>query len=99
MVTSTQIAKRFNCSDTHVHEVFNRYVKLDRLPLTSIISIDAAQVELDEISNYKYALVIQDFFTGEPIDLLQSRRSNITEPFFASIPLEERKILFTLSNG
>ena len=38
----------------------------------------------------KYALVIQDFHTGDPIDLLRSRRMNVTEPYFTSIPPEER---------
>ena len=27
---------------------------------------------------------------GDPIDLLRSRRSNVTEPYFTSIPTEER---------
>lgn len=40
--------------------------------------------------NCKYALVIQDFHTGDPIDLLHSRRVSVTEPYFASIPPEER---------
>ena len=34
--------------------------------------------------------VIQDFYTGEPIDLLRSRRTDVTEPYFVSIPKEER---------
>ena len=38
----------------------------------------------------KYVLVIQDFRTGEPIDLLKSRRQNVTEPYFAAIPKKER---------
>ena len=38
----------------------------------------------------KYALVIQDFHTGDPIDLLRSRRTNVTEPYFAALPMEER---------
>ena len=38
----------------------------------------------------RYALVIQDFHTGDPIDLLRSRRTNVTEPYFVSIPTEER---------
>lgn len=50
--------------------------------------MDEVHVELDE--HCKYALVIQDFHTGEPIDLLRSRRSNVTEPYFVSIPMEER---------
>lgn len=40
--------------------------------------------------HYKYALVIQDFHTGDPIDLLRSRRKNVTEPYFANLPSEER---------
>jgi transposase len=32
--TSVSIAKKFHVSDSHAHDVFNRYVKLDRLTLT-----------------------------------------------------------------
>ena len=86
--TSASIAKRFHVSDSHAHEVFDRYVKLDRLPLTDAISID--EVHLDMDGDCRYALVIQDFLTGDPIDLLRSRRTNVTEPYFVSIPTEER---------
>lgn len=86
--TSVSISKRFNVSDTYVHEVFDKYVKLDRLPLTDVISVDEVYLDMDD--NCKYALVIQDFHTGDPIDLLRSRRVNVTEPYFVSIPCEER---------
>lgn len=86
--TSSSIAKRFNVSDTYAHEVFDRYVKLDRLSLTDVISVDEVYLDMDD--NCKYALVIQDFHTGDPIDLLRSRRVNVTEPYFVSIPREER---------
>ena len=86
--TSASIAKRFHVSDTYAHEVFDKYVKLDRLTLTDAISVD--EVFLDMAEDCKYALVIQDFHTGDPIDLLCSRRVNVTEPYFASIPTEER---------
>lgn len=76
--TSVSIAKKFHVSDSHAHDVFNRYVKLDRLTLTDAISIDEIFLDMDE--HCKYALVIQDFHTGNPIDLLRSRRSNVTEP-------------------
>lgn len=87
--TSASIAKRFHVSDSHAHDVFDRYVKLDRLPFTDAISVD--EVHLDMDTDCRYALVIQEFHTGDPIDLLRSRRSNVTEPYFASIPPEERK--------
>jgi transposase len=86
--TSVSISKRFHVSDSHVHEVFDRYVHLDRLPLTDAISVDEVHLDMDD--DCRYALVIQDFHTGNPIDLLRSRRTNVTEPYFVSIPSEER---------
>lgn len=88
METTTSIADRFHVSDTHALEVFDRYVKMNRLPLTDAISIDEVFLDMDDYC--KYALVIQDFHTGDPIDLLRSRRANVTEPYFVSIPPEER---------
>ncbi len=86
--SASSIAAKYNVSDTYVLDTFDRYVKMDRLPLTDIISIDEVFLELDE--HCKYALVIQDFHTGNPIDLLSSRRTNSTEPYFMDIPLTER---------
>lgn len=88
METTTSIADRFHVSDTHALEVFDRYVKMNRLPLTDALSIDEVFLDMDDYC--KYALVIQDFHTGDPIDLLRSRRVNVTEPYFVSIPPEER---------
>lgn len=86
--SAADIARRFHTSDTHVLDVFDRYVKLDRLPLTDIISVD--EVYTDMADNGKYALVIQDFYTGDPIDLLRNRTTRVTEPYFVNIPVEER---------
>ncbi len=95
--TAASIAKKYKTSDTHVLEVFDRYVKLDRLPLSDIISVDEVYLDMDD--NCKYALVIQDFYTGNPIDILRSRRTKITEPYFVSIPPEERnKVKYLLSD-
>ena len=88
METSVSIANRFHVSDTYAHDVFDRYVRMDRLPLSDAVSVDEVFVDMDD--HCKYALVIQDFHTGEPIDLLRSRRSGVTEPYFASISLAER---------
>ena len=87
-ISASSVAAKFNVSDTYVLDTFDRYVKMDRLPLTDIISVDEVFLELDE--HCKYALVIQDFHTGNPIDLLSSRRTNSTEPYFMNIPLAER---------
>lgn len=96
-ITVAAVARKFSLSDTQVLDVFDRYVKLDRLPLTDAISVDEVHVDMDR--NCKYALIIQDFYTGEPIDMLRSRRSEITEPYFAAIPKEERlKVKYLISD-
>lgn len=38
--TSVSIGKKFHVSDSHAHDIFDCYVKLDRLTLTDAISID-----------------------------------------------------------
>lgn len=86
--SSVSIANRFHISDSHALEVFDRYVKMDRLPLTEAISVDEVHVDMDDYC--AYALVIQDFYTGDPIDILRSRRATVTEPYFLDIPYEER---------
>ena len=48
-----------------INEIFDRYVKLDRLELTDIISVDEVHTEIE--SDCKYALVIQDFHTGDDV--------------------------------
>ena len=87
-ISAADIARTFGTSDTHLLRVFDRYVNVRRLPFSDVISIDEVYLNMDQ--DCKYVLVIQDFRTGEPIDLLKSRRQNVTEPYFAAIPKEER---------
>lgn len=95
--TAAGIADRFAISDTQAINIFDRYISMDRLPLTDAISVDEVFIDMDK--NCQYALVIQDFHTGDPIDILISRRTNITEPYFASIPKEERlKVRYLISD-
>lgn len=62
---------------------------MDRLPLSEVLSID--EIYIKDSHNGKYALVIHDFISGEPIDILSSRRQNVTEQYFASIDISERR--------
>lgn len=95
--TEILIVNEFNVSDTYAIQIFDKYVKLDRLPLSDIIFIDEVHVDLNEYC--KYALIIQNFYTGKPISLLRSRHQNITEPYFVSIPREERnQVKYLISN-
>lgn len=93
----TAIAERFHTSDTNAMDIFDRYVSMDRLPLSDIISVDEVCIDIDP--KCRYALVIQDFYTHDPIDILISRRADTTEPYFVSIPLEERaKVRYLISD-
>ena len=87
-LSAAQIAKRFSVSDTYAIQLFARYVDMPRRQLYEVICIDEVHVNVSRVCNY--ALVLQDFLTGEPIDLVANRRQEITEPYFASIPKSER---------
>ena len=84
-----QVAEKYKVSDTYVHQLFMRYVNLPRLPLTEYLCID--EVYLNISPKCKYALVLMDFLTGEILDVVESRRKEVTDPYFRSIPVEERK--------
>ena len=86
--TSSDIARRFHVSDTHVLNIFDRYVDMKRLTFSEIICIDEVYLNYDYDS--KYAMIIQDFKTGQPIDIIQSRRKQYTREYFSSIPVKER---------
>ena len=86
--SAVDIAKQFHTSDMHVLNVFDRYIQMERLPLTDAISVDEVYLDMDK--SCKYALVIQDFYTGDPIDIIHSRLNKVTEPYFSNIPLKER---------
>lgn len=88
-LSAREIAKRYSVSDTHVITTFARYVDMPRRQMTEIICVD--EVHLNISKKFKYALIIQDFESGEPLDMIPSRREEITEPYFAHMPFKERK--------
>ena len=87
--TTRSIGEQFFLSDTQVHDLFTSYVDLPRLPLPEYISID--EVYLKPNLNDKYAFVIMDFVSGEPVDIVHNRLTNTLEAYFSSIPIDERK--------
>lgn len=66
-MTASKIARLHNVSDTYALTVFSRYVDMPRRQLTEAISID--EVNVDVPGTGKYAMVIQDFISGEPADI------------------------------
>lgn len=88
-ITTADVAKRYNISDTAVHYIFLQYLDVKRLPLPKIVSVDEVFLDID--FKHRYALVIMDFNTLEIVDILPNRWEETTNAYFLSIPLEERK--------
>ena len=86
--TAAQIAREYNVSTTHAITTFSRYVEMPRRYLPEILCVD--EVYIGNKAQYKYVLVLQDFVNNEPVDLVLSRRKEITEPYFSNIPFNER---------
>ena len=95
--TAAQIGRKFHVSDTHALKVFDKFVDMKRLNLGEVISIDEVHMEIP--GECDYALILLDFTTREPIDIVASRRNDITEPYFAAITREERtKVKYLISD-
>ena len=58
-ITTADVARKYNISDTSVHYIFLQYLNIKRLPLPEIISVDEVFLDIDY--KHRYALVIMDF--------------------------------------
>ena len=95
--SASEIAREHNVSDSHAIRTFARYVDMHRRSMPEALCID--EVYLNIHNGFKYALVLQDFVTGEPIDLVETRRKEKAEPYFQKIPLKERqKVKYVISD-
>lgn len=93
----TDVGRRHNLTNTQVIGIFEKHVHMKRLPLTEAVCVDEVYLEMDP--HCKYVLVLQDFRTGDALDLVQSRQNRVTEPYFLNIPLEERrKVKYLISD-
>jgi len=95
--SATAVGNIFKTSAQHVMDIFDRYIQMERLPLSEALSVDEVHLEMD--TKCKYVMVLQDFVTSDPIDILISRRSEYTEPYFSAIPIVERtKVKYLISD-
>ena len=88
-LSASQITKRFSVSDTYAISLFARYVQIPRRQLPQALCIDEVHVDISHVCNY--AMILQDFETGGPVDMIANQRKEITEPYFLSISFAERK--------
>ena len=87
--TFSNAAKRYNLSPTSVASIFDEHVSMNRLPLPRYMAIDESYSFHSDDS--KYVCMFINFETGEPIDILPSRKEDDLLEYFRRIPLEERR--------
>ena len=82
--------RRWMCNNPECKEIVSdQFSFVDpRRQLPEILCVD--EVYIGTSTRFKYALVLQDFVNNEPVDLVISRRQEITEPYFVGIPYNER---------
>lgn len=88
-ITTADVARKYNISDTSVHYIFLQYLNIKRLPLPEIISVDEVFLDIDY--KHRYALVIMDFDSSEITDILPNRWEETIQCLLFTYPLEERK--------
>ena len=95
--TAVSIAQELNVSDTFVHQTFMQFVDLPRLELSEVLCIDEVYLDLDRKKLYQ--VVLLNWTTGEPIDILPNRYKSTLDDYFRAIPKEERdRVKFLVSD-
>ena len=89
--TFSSVAERYHISPTSAASIFDQHVQMPRLPLPEYMSIDENYAFFHKGENSKYIFVMLNFMTGDPIDILPSRRLDYLKNYYLKIPLEERK--------
>lgn len=86
--TFTTVAERHHISPTSAASIFDSHVAMPALKLPERINLDECYAFSSNES--KYVLMILDDSTGEPVDILPSRRKDFLLEYFKKIPYEER---------
>lgn len=96
-LTCAAVSRKYQVSDTYVHDIMMRYVDFKPLPLGSVISID--EVFLNIEYDKRYVAIVSDFISGDIIDILPNRNYDTLRSFFLSYSLDERKkVLYVISD-
>lgn len=84
----SDIVSKFNVTDSHVIEVFSRYVYIKRVKLSEVISIDEVHVNI--LPEGEYVLMVLNYITGEPIDILPSEKMLLQRSFSLTYHLQKK---------
>lgn len=87
-LTCASVSRRYQVSDTYVHNIMMTYVDFKPLKLSEVISIDEVYLNIEY--NKRYVVIITDFITGDVIEVLPNRNDDTLRNFFLSYSREER---------
>lgn len=87
--TYSQIAKRFGVSTSHIIDLFDRYVRVKRKKLPRVLLID--EFYFSRKAKFKYPTILMNFENNVIIDVIKSRKQEVTIEYFFSIPKEEKE--------
>lgn len=96
-LSAAYIARKYNVSDTYVHNIVLRYLNPKRLELPRILAVDEVYLNFDNTNTY--SLILMNWETGEIVDILPNRLISSYEDYFVHIPIEERnKVEYIVSD-
>ena len=98
VLTCAAVSRKYQVSDTYVHNIMMTYVDFKALPLSEVISIDEVYLNIDY--DERYVVIISDFVTGDIIEVLPNRYDETVRRFFTSYSKEERlKVRYVVSDA
>lgn len=87
--TYSQIANNFGVSTTQVINLFDTYIRVKRKHLPRVLLID--EFYFSRKVKYKYPTILMNFENNVIIDLIKSRKQEVTLDYFFNIPKKERE--------
>lgn len=87
--TYSQVAHKFGVSPNQVINLFDRYVRVKRKRLPRVLLVD--EFFFSRNAEYKYSTILMNFENNVIIDIIKSRKQEVTINYFFNIPKEEKE--------
>lgn len=87
--TYSQVAKRFGTSASHIINLFDRYVRVKRKKLPRVLLVD--EFYFSRKVRFKYPTILMNFENNVIIDVIKSRKQEVTLDYFFHIPKKEKE--------
>ena len=99
MITYTELAKQCDVSTNYVIKLFDTLPQQKRLPLPSVICVDEFHFSNARNKRCKFPFVMSNPFTGEIIEIIESRTRDYLWSYFIRLSIQERsKVKYFVSD-